>query len=288
MDRSSRTGLHPNHMMTALERYVIRGGREGYERLKLLARARWPDTADLFERVGVQPGMRCLDLGCGGGEVTFEIARMIGPEGSVVGIDIDEVKLDLGRAAAANRGLSNIEFRVSNVKDWNERDRYDLVFCRFLLQHLGRPLDLIERMWAAVRTGGALVVEDTDFSGLFCEPPNEGFEFYARMYPRVLGRYGGDSAVGRKLYRFFLEAGIPGPHLKLVQRADASGEAKSLSLSTLEATAHAIVHEGLASEAEVRSAIASLSEFTNDPGTVVGDPRIFQVWARRLVAPDSA
>jgi hypothetical protein len=52
-------------------------------------------------------------------------------------------------------------------------------------------------------------------------------------------------------------------------------------VSTLEATAKAIVAEGLASEDEVRSAIASLSEFTNDPGTVIGDPRIFQVWARR-------
>jgi ubiquinone/menaquinone biosynthesis C-methylase UbiE len=79
-----------------VERYVIRGGREGYKRLQLLARARWPDTSDLFERVGIQPGMRCLDVGCGGGEVTFEIARMIGPEGSVVGIDIDE-----GRARRA-------------------------------------------------------------------------------------------------------------------------------------------------------------------------------------------
>jgi ubiquinone/menaquinone biosynthesis C-methylase UbiE len=264
-----------------VERYVIRGGREGYERLKLLARARWPDTSDLFERVGIRAGMRCLDVGCGGGEVTFEIARLVGPEGSVVGIDIDEVKLDLGRAAAAEKGLTNIEFLVANVNDWSELDSYDLVFCRFLLQHLGRPVDLLKRMWAAVRVGGALVVEDADFSGLFCEPPNEAFEFYARTYPRVLARRGGDAAAGRKLYRFFLEAGIADPQLKLVQRADHSGEAKMLSLSTLEATAEAIVAEGLASEDDVLQAIAGLTAYTNDPRSVIGDPRIFQVWARR-------
>jgi ubiquinone/menaquinone biosynthesis C-methylase UbiE len=268
-------------MMPSVERYVIRGGREGYERLKLLARARWPDTSDLFDRVGIRPGMRCLDVGCGGGEVTFEIARLVGPEGTVVGIDIDEVKLDLGRAAAAETWLTNVEFRVANVNEWSAPDTYDLVFCRFLLQHLSQPVDLLKRMWAAVRVGGALVVEDADFFGLFCEPANDGFEFYARIYPRVLALHGGDAATGRKLYRFFVEAAIPEPQLKLVQRADASGEAKSLSLSTLVATANAIIAAGLASDDEVRQAIASLTDFTNDPGTVVGDPRIFQVWAHR-------
>lgn len=56
-----------------MERYVIRGGREGYERLLMLAAARRPETLALFELVGVQPGWRCIDLGCGGGEVTFEL-----------------------------------------------------------------------------------------------------------------------------------------------------------------------------------------------------------------------
>jgi ubiquinone/menaquinone biosynthesis C-methylase UbiE len=68
-------------------RYVIRGGREGYDRLKVLARARRQDTADLLERVGIPPGSRCIDIGWGSGDVTFELARMAGPEGSVLGID---------------------------------------------------------------------------------------------------------------------------------------------------------------------------------------------------------
>jgi 2-polyprenyl-3-methyl-5-hydroxy-6-metoxy-1,4-benzoquinol methylase len=66
-------------MIAQVERYVIRGGKEGYERLRLLSRDRWPDTAALFERAGLAPGMRCIDLGCGGGEVTMEIARLVVP-----------------------------------------------------------------------------------------------------------------------------------------------------------------------------------------------------------------
>jgi ubiquinone/menaquinone biosynthesis C-methylase UbiE len=264
-----------------VERYVIRGGREGYERLQLLARARRPDTLALFELVGITNGMRCVDLGCGGGEVTFEIARLVGPDGHVTGVDMDEVKLDLARASAAERDVTNVEFRAANANDWTEVDAYDLVYSRLLLEHLSRPVDLLARMWAAVRPGGVLVVEDADFDGLFCHPQNDGFDFYARMYPRVLERRGGDAATGRKLHRHFRDAGIPETSLRLAQGVDTTGPMKSLGLSTLEATAEAILAEGLASKAEIESALASLAAFTEDPTTIIGDPRVFQLWCRR-------
>jgi SAM-dependent methyltransferase len=239
------------------------------------------DTRDLFDRVGVTPGWRCLDLGCGSGDVTFEIARRVGPDGRVTGIDMDATKLELARTAAAELGLTQIEFRSSDVGAWREQDAYDMVYSRFLLEHLRDPVDLLRRMWAAVRPGGAVVVEDADFDGLFCHPPNDGFDFYADNYRRVLALNGGDPAIGRKLYGYFGAAGIPQPELKLVQAAYASGEGKTLGYSTLEATADSMVDAGLATPDVVNAALASLARFTEDPGTVVGDPRIFQVWCRR-------
>ena len=98
----------------------------------------------------------------------------------------------------------------------------------------------------------------------------------------MLERYGGDAAAGRKLFRYFLEAGIPSPRLRLAQGADTAGEGKTLALTTLEATAGAIIAEQIASADEVSSALASLTAFTDDPGTLVGDPRVFQLWSRRL------
>ena len=126
-----------------MERYAIRGGRAGHERLALLAQARRDDTRELLERAGVRGGMACLDLGCGGGEVSFEIARLVGPAGRVVGLDMDAVKLDLGRASASAQGLANVELRGANVEDWSEPDAYDLVYSRFLLQHLSGPVELL-------------------------------------------------------------------------------------------------------------------------------------------------
>jgi ubiquinone/menaquinone biosynthesis C-methylase UbiE len=268
-------------MLARVARYVIRGGQAGYDRLKLLASARAQDTSDLVDRVGVAPGSHCLDLGCGGGEVTFALAERVGPEGRVTGVDMDDVKLELARSSAAGRGAANVEFKAADVNEWNEPGAYDLVYCRFLLQHLSRPVDLLERMWAAVRAGGAIVVEDSDFDGLFCNPPNAGFAFYADMYPRVLERRGGDATIGRKLHRYFLQAGIPEPALRLVQGVGVTGPNKAIAPSTLEAVADAILAEGLASESEVSAAITDLAAFAADPTTIIGDPRAFQVWCRR-------
>ncbi len=167
---------------------MLRGGQWGYERLELLARIRRPDTAELFRTAGIRPGMRCLDLGCGGGEVTFDLARLVWPTGSVVGIDMDESLLALARLAIPAQGVSNVEFVAADVTGWDDPDAYDVVYSRFLLQHLSSPVDMLRRMWRAVRAGGVIAVEDADFDGLCCDPDNSGFGFYQTMYPRVCPR----------------------------------------------------------------------------------------------------
>ncbi|HYI73784.1 MAG TPA: class I SAM-dependent methyltransferase [Gaiellaceae bacterium] len=260
---------------------MISGGRAGYDRLQVLARVRWPDTAELFERVGVGPGMHCLDLGCGGGDVTLELARLVGPEGRVTGIDMDEVKLELAREVAAERGLENVQFRVDDVTTWSAELKYDLVYCRFLLEHLVDPRDLLRRMWAGVERGGSLAVEDADFQGQICEPPNDGYELWRTMYMELLRRRGGDPEIGRKLHGYFLEVGAPSPQLRLAQDVSTDGENKTLPLLTLAATADALQAEGLVTERDLQTAIASLTNLADDATTLVAGPWIFQVWARR-------
>jgi 2-polyprenyl-3-methyl-5-hydroxy-6-metoxy-1,4-benzoquinol methylase len=268
-------------MTPQYERYVLRGGKEGYERLSILARKTWPGTLALFERAGLTAGMHCLDLGCGGGAVALRMAKLVGPSGSVIGVDMDGVKLELARRDAAEQKLGNVEFRQSNVNDWNEPGAYDAVYSRLLLEHLSRPIDLLRRMWAGVRPGGLLMVEDSDFDGWCCDPPSEAFDFFVRTYIEVARRNGGDARMGRKLHRYFLEAGIPEPLLSVVQPLAREGETKTLPISTLEYSSEAIVSDGIASSEEVNEALTRLAEFIRNPRTIVSGPRIFQAWAKR-------
>jgi 2-polyprenyl-3-methyl-5-hydroxy-6-metoxy-1,4-benzoquinol methylase len=94
--------------------YVIRGGLAGRERLRVLARVMWPTTSALLARVGIAPAARCLDVGCGGGDVSRELAQ-IASDGLVVGTDLDATKVDLARSETATAGVDNIEYRVDDV-----------------------------------------------------------------------------------------------------------------------------------------------------------------------------
>jgi ubiquinone/menaquinone biosynthesis C-methylase UbiE len=151
--------------------YAIRGGIEGKRRLDLLAQAMAPTTQALLTRAGVRPGMVCLDLGCGGGHVSRYLAQVVGASGRVVGLDLDEVKLESGREHCQTAGLGNVEFRKADVREWAEPEAYDLVYGRFILSHLsGRPA-ILARMAEALRPEGVLVLEDIDFTGAFCYRP---------------------------------------------------------------------------------------------------------------------
>lgn len=175
-----------------MDSYVIFGGRRGYDRLKVLAR-RWQEsTRALLDEVGDGPGMRCLDLGCGAGDVTLELANRVGPLGHVVGVDFDEAQLDLTRAEARERGVTNVHFQSGDVTDFDDSPTYDVVYSRNVIQHLSHPVEAIRRMWDHVQPGGVLIAEDVDFASAFCEPPCAGHDFWQTRYQATLTARGGD------------------------------------------------------------------------------------------------
>jgi len=150
--------------------YVIRGGVEGRERLRLLSEVMGPSTRALLAEVGIPAGSICLDVGCGGGDVTFELARAAGPSGRVIGVDLDETKLDIARREAGQHGLSNISFEAWDVVEWEPGGLFDVIYARFLLTHLPNPGALVSALRRHTRPGGVIIVEDIDYRGHFAEP----------------------------------------------------------------------------------------------------------------------
>src|SRR5204862_2365260 len=105
-----------------MSRYVISGGREGKERLKLLSQVMLPNTSQLLKTVGISEGMKCLDVGCGGGDVTRLMAGFVGPQGKVVGIDADAAILALAREDAGAEHPDNVEFRCADASICQEEE----------------------------------------------------------------------------------------------------------------------------------------------------------------------
>ena len=103
-----------------MTQYVFHGGGPGRERLRVLARVVAPSTLDLFSRIGVSTGWRCLDVGCGGGDAALELARLVDPA-IVTGLDVDESQLDIARQEAEEAGIENVDYRLGDAvqpDDW--------------------------------------------------------------------------------------------------------------------------------------------------------------------------
>lgn len=264
-------------------RYVIRGGVEGRDRLRLLARVMQPFTQTLFAKIGVGEGMSCLDAGCGGGDVTFELALRAGRNGRAVGIDLDEVKLELARREAAELKLDNISFLHAEIGTCDLGAEFDIVYARFLLTHLPDPVAAIARMQGWLKPGGVLVIEDIDFTGHFCHPESAAFRRYVNLYTCAVQRRGGDPHIGPRLPGFLFDSGLSGVQMHVVQPAGIDGEVKLINPLTMENIADSVIADGLSSRSEVDQIVADLYAFAHNPRTVVSLPRIVQAWGRRAL-----
>ncbi len=263
------------------ERYAIRGGAEGRERLRLLAEVMGPATRALLDEVKIPPGSACLDLGCGGGDVTFELARMVGPQGRVVGIDLDQTLLEITRRDAQAQNLTNVLFETRDVTTWTPDGLFDVVYARFLLTHLPDPGAMIATVRRFLRPGGVFVVEDIDFRGHFAEPDCQALARSVELYTRVVQNRGADPQIGPRLPALLREAGFQEIRMKLVHHAAMQGGIKLLICVTLEKIADAVLADGITSEQDLRETIEQLYAFARDPNTILGGPRVFQTWGRR-------
>jgi SAM-dependent methyltransferase len=261
---------------------MIRGGQAGKNRLDVLDLAYHAGTADLLRRRGIPHGARCVEIGCGGGHATRQLAAAAGPRGYVTAFDIDPEILELARCDAQAAGLDNVEFRIADAGRLPVPDAtYDVAYARLLLTHLPDPLSALQEMARVVRPSGLVIVEDLDWDGVFCHPPAPAFDRYRRVHAEVHRRRGGDPGIGPKLPGLLRQAGLVGVDLSLAHPAHLHGRAKTLHTMTLATIADAIRAEDLLDDAEIADLHRDLQTLADDPETIIAQPRIFQVWGRR-------
>ena len=264
-----------------MSHYVIRGGRDGRERLRLLSGVMRPYALRLFDRLGICEGMRCLDVGCGGGDVTLELARIVGRSGKVVGTDLDSVKLDAARSESKAQGFKNVEFRLVEENHSETPERFDFVFARFLLTHVPKPAQILRQMLDATAPSGLLAVVDVDFSGYFCYPDCPALWQYVQLYTETVRRRGGDANIGYRLPQLLSELQLNDVRMNVIQPAGRAGEVKLMSPMTMEYVTETLLAENLASAQEIDRIVSELRIFAESKETLFSGPRCVEVWGRK-------
>ncbi len=169
-------------------------------------------TRRLFETAGISTGMKVLDVGSGAGDVTLLAAELVGPQGTVVGVDTNAGPLQFARERAQEAGLSNVSFLEGDITTVALPDDFDAVVGRLVLIYIQDKVALLRRLVKQLRPGGIVAFQEPYFTlAGTALPPAPLFTQACHWIVEVFHRARLDTDIGLNLYRLFLDAGLPDP-----------------------------------------------------------------------------
>jgi ubiquinone/menaquinone biosynthesis C-methylase UbiE len=159
----------------------------------------------------LKSGDSLLDVGCGPGTITMDLAELVAP-GHVVGIDRSKEVIERARASAEARALSNLSFEVGDVYKLEFADSsFDVVYAHQVLQHLSEPTRAVVEMRRVLRDSGWLAVRDGDYGEFTWSPPSGGLTRWMELYHQITRTNGAEADAGRHLAEWVEAAGFESP-----------------------------------------------------------------------------
>ena len=261
------------------------------EQAAIYARA----TRHLFEDAGIGPGMRVLDVGCGVGDVSLLAASIVGPDGSVVGVDNDVRSLAVARERARRAGVGQVSFEQGDLRELDFDRPFDALIGRFVLMYVGDPVDAVRRLARHVRAGGVVAFAEFQFDGLMRTWPSMPGSLYEKALDWVLRTFaaaGVATSMGTALPSTFRDAGLE-PADAYVHCPLAGGRehvAYSFVAHVLRSLLPLIEAYGVttAEEVGVNDFAQRLRAEAVSQDAVGCLPPVVCAWARRPSAPDDA
>jgi SAM-dependent methyltransferase len=156
----------------------------------------------------LRPGLSVLDVGCGPGTITVDLAARVAP-GQVTAVEMTEDALDLARTEAQARGQSNIDFVTSDVHALDlPDDTFDIVHAHQVLQHVADPVQALREMRRVCKPGGIVAARDADYAGFTWFPQLPPLDRWMALYSAATRANGGEPDAGRRLLSWARHAGF--------------------------------------------------------------------------------
>jgi SAM-dependent methyltransferase len=238
-------------------------------RLAAVERAFDPVSKCLVLGAGVRPGWRCWEVAAGNGSLARWLCGVVGPEGKVLATDLNERGFEAGD--------TGVEFLRHDVTtDPTPADGFDLVHARFLLEHLGDPRGVIDRLRDALRPGGVLVLEDSAGLRIDVTPTSTTFDGLAEAWELAASTVGWDASYGSRLMSDLHSAGLSDLRGHEYRQLAPGGEAWVHVAAGLERLRDPLVEHGI-SRAELQRAVECLG----DPARLITGPPVVVATGRR-------
>ncbi|NER30523.1 MAG: methyltransferase domain-containing protein [Symploca sp. SIO1C4] len=155
----------------------------------------------------LQPGMAVLDLGCGPGSITRDMAKSVMPNGQVVGIDINPGFIEEARHNHSN--VPNLSFELGDIYNLPYDREFDIVIAARIFHWLSRPFDALKMMIKCAKPGSRIVVHDCNLEKVTWQPsPPDSMKTFYTAFLKWRAEAGMDNAIADHLSEIFEKAGL--------------------------------------------------------------------------------
>jgi ubiquinone/menaquinone biosynthesis C-methylase UbiE len=186
-------------------------------------------TEQVLRLAGLQQGARVLDVGCGSGDVSFLLASMVGPSGTVIGVDKSPEAISVAQQRAKSLGSTNVSFEVADVMEYKPSQPFDAVVGRLILMYFPGPtlIAALRRLAGHVKPGGLVIFQEMEMSTGRSVPDLPLVKLSGHRIRETFRRAGLDHDTGSKLYSAYIQAGLPAPKMILGGRVESGPEGKA-------------------------------------------------------------
>jgi len=206
-----------------------------------------------------------LEVGSGLGLLAAEVAARV-PLGSVVGLEYSVEQL-----AKTCVTLPNLRFEQGDAHHLPfPAAQFDIVYCRYLLEHVADPVKVLREMRRVLVAGGNIFVQENNILTNELWPECQRFDAVWRKFAELQARLGGDALIGKKLFALLRQAGFQNVTLSIAPELHAAGSAtfvpwiENLIQNVRGAAANLDAHN-LANASQVEEALAELKAFEDLP-----------------------
>lgn len=167
-----------------------------------------PVTRTVLKLAGIEPGMRVLDLGTGAGDVALTVAELVGPTGSVVGIDQSVPALTVAAERTERHGVANVTFLQGDLSTIRLIDEFDAVVGRLILLYTPEPHEVLRKFAGLVRPGGVVAMMEYEMTAAGTLPPTDLSVRAVHWICEAFRRAGLDASLGARLDAVLTRAGL--------------------------------------------------------------------------------
>lgn len=268
--------------VTQPDTYLL-GRAEGEEaRLKRQIANLAPDSDAQFEKIGIRPGERVIDLGCGPGGVLHLLGKRVGPQGSVLGIERSPHFVELARRFVNDHSLAQVEVREGDAYDTGlPRASFDGAHMRLVLVNVPEPERIVREMVSLVRPGGWVASFEADYFAHICDPPLTAWARLLDAYTAYSVKQGIDILIGRRTHRLFGDAGVEDIRVDTIVHVYPPGhDRRPILRDFINNVRDKLVAGGFITESELKRDMADLDRHLADPQVLVTSHMFFRLTGR--------